>query len=107
MTIESFQSVKNARGHADPVVLSALSKFEQHLCRTHLRVEIMGERGRKVAVLLTGKKNREILKFCCRIGNLRLHVHTCLQDQVTQHFSGEAIALDSLLKSVEQKNQNL
>lgn len=58
MTIESFQSVKNARGHADPVVLSALSKFEQHLCRTHLRVEIMGERGRKVAVLLTGKKTQ-------------------------------------------------
>ena len=39
---------------------SALTEFEKHLCQTHLRVEIMGKKGRKVPVLLTKEMQRNI-----------------------------------------------
>lgn len=52
MTVKGFHDSKRG-GHVDPVVKDTLSEFEKHLCKTHLRVEILGKKGRKVPVLLT------------------------------------------------------
>lgn len=52
MTVKGVHDSKRG-GHVDPVVKDTLSEFEKHLCKTHLRVEILGKKGRKVPVLLT------------------------------------------------------
>lgn len=52
MTVKGVHDSKRG-GHVDPVVKDSLSEFEKHLCKTHLRVEILGKKGRKVPVLLT------------------------------------------------------
>lgn len=49
MTLESFKKRDQTELHGD--LASSLSKFEQMLDRHFGRVEIMGKRGRKVAVL--------------------------------------------------------
>ncbi|XP_076587412.1 uncharacterized protein LOC143321144 isoform X2 [Chaetodon auriga] len=49
MTLESFQKRDQTELHSD--VAASLSAFEQKLARHFSRVEIMGKRGRKVAVL--------------------------------------------------------
>lgn len=59
MTVESFHAAKSG-GQIDSVVKSCLSEFEKHLCHTHLRVEILGKRGRKVPVLLTREMQRNV-----------------------------------------------
>lgn len=44
----------------DPAVASSLTKFELELCNTHKRVEIVGKKERKVAVLLTEQVQNNI-----------------------------------------------
>ncbi|KAK0151334.1 Histone-lysine N-methyltransferase set-1 [Merluccius polli] len=51
MRLKSFLERDNTKLHED--VAMGLSKTEQRLCNYFCRVEIMGKRGRKVAVLLT------------------------------------------------------
>ncbi|XP_060772951.1 uncharacterized protein LOC132883390 [Neoarius graeffei] len=51
MRLRSFYERDNTKLHED--VAMGLSKTEQRLCNYFSRVEIMGKRGRKVAVLLT------------------------------------------------------
>ena len=41
--------------NVDPAIKNSLSTFEKRLCDTHHRIEIMGKRNRKVAILLTDK----------------------------------------------------
>ena len=59
MSVQSFHDARSG-GQVDAVVKSALTEFEKHLCQTHLRVEIMGKKGRKVPVLLTKEMQRNI-----------------------------------------------
>lgn len=51
MRLKSFHERDNTKLHED--VAMGLSKTEQRLCNYFCRIEIMGKRGRKVAVLLT------------------------------------------------------
>ncbi|XP_062421876.1 uncharacterized protein LOC119228025 isoform X2 [Pungitius pungitius] len=51
MRLKSFHERDNTKLHED--VAMGLSKTEQRLCNYFSRIEIMGKRGRKVAVLLT------------------------------------------------------
>ncbi|XP_029949996.1 uncharacterized protein LOC115390320 isoform X2 [Salarias fasciatus] len=51
MRLKSFQEGDTTQLHED--VAMGLSKIEQKLCNYFRRIEIMGKRGRKVAVLLT------------------------------------------------------
>ncbi len=51
MRLRSFHERDNTKLHED--VAMGLSKTEQKLCNYFSRIEIMGKRGRKVAVLLT------------------------------------------------------
>ncbi|XP_054863090.1 uncharacterized protein LOC118469983 [Amphiprion ocellaris] len=51
MRLKSFQEGDTTKLHED--VAMGLSKIEQKLCNYFRRIEIMGKRGRKVAVLLT------------------------------------------------------
>lgn len=51
MTVNGFHDWKRG-GHVDPVVKDTFSKFDSHLCKTHLRVEILRKNGWKVPVLL-------------------------------------------------------
>ncbi|XP_059184663.1 uncharacterized protein LOC131967738 isoform X2 [Centropristis striata] len=51
MRLKSFHERDNTKLHED--VAMGLSKTEQKLCNYFSRIEIMGKRGRKVAVLLT------------------------------------------------------
>ncbi|XDV36910.1 hypothetical protein PO909_006624 [Leuciscus waleckii] len=51
MRLKSFHERDNTKLHED--VALGLSKTEQKLCNYFSRIEIMGKRGRKVAVLLT------------------------------------------------------
>jgi hypothetical protein len=59
MTVECYQSAKKG-GQIDPVVMATLSELERKMCKTHMRVEIMGKRGRKVAVLFTKEMQKNI-----------------------------------------------
>lgn len=59
MLLESFLTAQTSPP-TDPAVLASLSVFEQHLCKTHLRVEVRGKRGRKVAVLLTAQMKEDL-----------------------------------------------
>lgn len=51
MNLQSFYERDQTTLHED--VAAGLSRFEQKLCKHFSRIEIMGKRGRKVAVLLT------------------------------------------------------
>ncbi|XP_070408956.1 uncharacterized protein [Nothobranchius furzeri] len=53
MHLQGFQKRDDTKLHED--VAMGLSKVEQKLCNYFSRVEIMGKRGRKVAILLTPK----------------------------------------------------
>lgn len=59
MTVEGFKTAQTSPP-SDPAVLASLSVFEQNLCKTHMRVEIKGKRGRKVAVLLTREMQNQL-----------------------------------------------
>lgn len=53
MTVKAFLDAGKKNALPDDVVLNSLNKFERKLCKTHVRIEIKGKRGRKVPVLLT------------------------------------------------------
>ncbi|XP_052090179.1 uncharacterized protein LOC127726764 [Mytilus californianus] len=60
MTLKNFQD-SQCGGVVDNVVLSTLTEFEKNLCKTHLRVEIIGKKNRKVLVLLTETMKKNIM----------------------------------------------
>lgn len=55
LTLETYQKTmeKNSNTEVDEEILSSLSKFEKHLCKSLTRVTTRGKRGRKVPILLT------------------------------------------------------
>ena len=59
MTIETYLNAKKG-GEVDAVVQSTLTPFERKLCESHLRIEIVGKRNRRVPVLLTEKMKENI-----------------------------------------------
>lgn len=59
MTIKNFVDAKKG-GEVDETIKKTLSKFEQKLCETHLRVEIKGKKQRRVPVLLTQQMLRQL-----------------------------------------------
>ena len=72
MTVRQFNDAKIG-GNVDPVIMSTLTEFEKNLCKTHLRVEIVGKKGRKVPVLLTDKMQRSIQKLLKMRANEEIH----------------------------------
>ncbi|XP_056014596.1 uncharacterized protein LOC125676308 isoform X1 [Ostrea edulis] len=63
MTVAAYCDALKGSGKPDPVIMSTLNEFEKILCKSHIRVEIKGKRGRKVPVLFTAdmKKSIDIL----------------------------------------------
>ena len=61
MTVKQLKDAKKG-GNVDPVILTTLTEFEKSLCKTHLRVEIVEKRERKVPVILTDKMKSNIEK---------------------------------------------
>lgn len=59
MTVSQFKKAK-VGGIIDPVIMSTLTEFEQTLCKSYLRVEIVGKKGRKVPVLLTNAMQKNL-----------------------------------------------
>uniref|UniRef100_K1QSI2 Uncharacterized protein n=1 Tax=Magallana gigas TaxID=29159 RepID=K1QSI2_MAGGI len=61
--MSAYDDALRGNGEKDPVILSSLNGFEKTSCKSHLRVEIKGKRGRKVPVLFTDeiKKSIDIL----------------------------------------------
>eukprot|EP00105_Crassostrea_gigas_P014934 XP_011431779.1 PREDICTED: uncharacterized protein LOC105331337 [Crassostrea gigas] len=60
MTVLAYNDALKGSGETDPVILSTLNEFEKTLCKSHLRVEIKGKRGRKVPVLFTEEMKKSI-----------------------------------------------
>lgn len=60
MTVSAYNDALKGSGETDPVILSTLNEFEKTLCKSHLRVEIKGKRGRKVPVLFTEEMKKSI-----------------------------------------------
>lgn len=58
------ETLRRGSGEPDPVVMSTLNEFEKNLCKSHLRVEIKGKRGRKVPVLFTNEMKKNIDVLC-------------------------------------------
>lgn len=59
MTVDAFMKARaNPEGH--PEIMASLSKFEQHLASTLLRVVIRGKKGRGVPLLLTKDMQRSV-----------------------------------------------
>lgn len=58
--MSAYNDALKGSGETDPIILSTLNEFEKTLCKSHLRVEIKGKRGRKVPVLLTEEMKRFI-----------------------------------------------
>jgi hypothetical protein len=59
MTVSQFKKA-NVGGLVDPVIMSTLTEFEQTLCKSYLRLEIVGKKGRKVPVLLTNEMQKNL-----------------------------------------------
>ena len=60
MTVAAYNNALMGSGQPDPIILSTLNEFEKTLCKSHLRVEIKGKRGRKVPVLFTDDMKKSI-----------------------------------------------
>ena len=53
MRLADYQTAISANVEPSTEVEASLSKFEVHLCKTHMRIETKGKGGRRVPVLLT------------------------------------------------------
>lgn len=60
MTVSAYNDALKGSGETDPIILSTLNEFEKTLCKSNLRVEINGKRGRKVPVLFTEEMKKSI-----------------------------------------------
>lgn len=84
----------------DPEVERSLTKFEKHLCKTHLRVETRGKRGRKIAILLTKsmKKNIEFLIELQNVLNIQSSEVFC-RPRGTKPYRGNDVLKEAALKA--------
>lgn len=60
ITVQNFEDAQTG-GVVDSVVLSTLTEFEKNLCKSHIRIEIIGKKNRKVPVLLTVSMKNNII----------------------------------------------